>query len=748
VIEETRLGRTSARRRLAPIVVVALAWLAPATAFAADPVALSVGHTDAVAPAYEADALVMKVKDDTTGGPPVFRDPADVVFHVKAPESEVEVPANPSFAFLGEPGSPLWLLPMTQDPDLLWPGFSSEQITPGVLEGDALSWRLTGVDGPGRVFLFEIGSFGTVSSSFRSDQPLPQSKAMSTGVHAHYNWAFTAPGRYTLTFEVTGTRAGGGQLTTGEVDYTFVIGGFGDLGVELAIDGLRARYAPGDTVTLEAAQRPRTVLDRYDWFVKCPGDADFAAVDGAHGAVYSFPAELDGDGCQYRATVYRPDGEAIATSEPVTVRVEVPFFGGRTVLSAGHVDAVAPYYEDGALAIKVEDDTGETAVVRDPSEVVLHAKTPASEAAVPALEDFAFLGQAGDPVWILPQLQNEEILWAGFSSESIPLGAFAGDELTWTVTDVDGPGHAFLYVEDWLGLPVHRFRSDEPLPQSVTMRTDTHDHFNWAFTAPGRYTLTFKIAGTPVGGGEISSGEAAYQVLIGSYEDLGVRLIVSGAAGERTPGDEVTLTAVQDPRTDLDRYRWFRRCEPAGDYAEVPEASAAGYSFTAQAADDGCRYTAAVYDADRQIAESDPVTLEIRTEPEDPADPQPGPDPTPNPGPGPGTGNEPAGPPVTPRPPAVEPRRPAVRLRAATLRRRILSVRLRSSMKGRATVQLLRNGRVVARGAARSLPKGTHTVRFNLNRALKPGRYRVRVRVVAGGGSTTRTIALRIPKRR
>jgi surface-anchored protein len=747
VIGKTRLGRISAGRRPAATVVVALALLAPAKAFAGESVALSVGHTDAVAPTYESGALMMQVKDDTAGLP-VFRDPGDVVFHVKAPESEIDVPANPSFAFLGEPGSTVWLLPQVQEPDLLWPGFSSEQIASGVLEGNALSWRLTGVDGPGRVYLFETGSFGEVVMSFRSDQPLPQSKAMAVGVHAHYNWAFTAPGRYTLTFEVTGTRAGGGQLTTGEVAYTFVVGGFGDLGVELAIGEVRDRYAPGDTVTLEAAQRPRTVLDRYDWLVKCPGDAGFAAVDGAHGAAHSFPAELDGDGCQYRATVSAPDGEAIATSEPVTVRVEVPFFGGLTALSAGHVDAVAPHYEDGALVITVKDDIGDEEIVRDPSDVVLHAKTPASEVVVPEHEDFAFLGAPGDPIWILPQLQNPEILWAGFSSESIPPGAFAGDQLTWTLTDADGPGDAFLYVEDWLGLPIHRFGTDQPLPQSVTMPTSTHDHFNWAFTALGRYTLTFEIAGTPVGGSELRSGEVEYQVLVGGYADLGVRLSVSGAAGELTPGDEVTLTAGQDPRTDLDRYRWLRRCDATGDYAVVPDASAAAYSFTVQAADDDCRYKAAVHDTDdATIAESDPVTLQVRTEPEDP-DPDPSPGPGPEPMPSPGPGNEPAGPPATPRPPAVERRPPALRLRAATLRKRTLRVRLRSSSRGRATVRILRKRRVVARSKARTVRKGTHTVRFKLNRALKPGRYRVRVRLVARDRATVRTIRVRARKRR
>ena len=51
-----------------------------------------------ILPQTQKPVLLWPGNDDTAGGPPVFRDPGDVVFHAKAPESEVPVPAVPQFA--------------------------------------------------------------------------------------------------------------------------------------------------------------------------------------------------------------------------------------------------------------------------------------------------------------------------------------------------------------------------------------------------------------------------------------------------------------------------------------------------------------------------------------------------------------------------------------------------------------------------------------------------------------------------
>ena len=145
---------------LATVVLVALS---PGTA-SADRVTLSSGHVDAIAPILENGALALRVEDETAGGPAVMRDPDDVLLHVK-PEARMPVPAGlpPSFAFLGAPGSDVWILPQVQDPALLWAGWSSEGIAAGAFREEGLTWTLNRVEAPGPVQPFENGPLGDVA---------------------------------------------------------------------------------------------------------------------------------------------------------------------------------------------------------------------------------------------------------------------------------------------------------------------------------------------------------------------------------------------------------------------------------------------------------------------------------------------------------------------------------------------------------------------------------------------------------
>jgi hypothetical protein len=171
--------------RIAAIAVVLAGWPAPAHAAR---VVLSTGHIDAVAPTLEGDDLRLLVKDGSGGGAPVPRQPDDVLFHVK-PQARMQVPdgLGPEFAFLGRPGSDIWLLPQVQDPNLLWAGWSSETIGPGAFKDDRLRWTLNSVSGPGPVQLFDSGAFGEPRVFFDSGNGLPDTDLRPVGSHAHFN---------------------------------------------------------------------------------------------------------------------------------------------------------------------------------------------------------------------------------------------------------------------------------------------------------------------------------------------------------------------------------------------------------------------------------------------------------------------------------------------------------------------------------------------------------------------------------
>ncbi|MGN9779677.1 choice-of-anchor M domain-containing protein [Micromonospora sp. H33] len=309
---------------VAGAVVVAGTVLAPTAASAAEKVVLSKGHTDAVDVRYEGGALSLKVNDDTVS-PAVKRDPADVTFQV-LPEAAMAVPDDPRFAFLGPAGSQTWLLPMTQDPDLLWPGWNTTTLDSGVFEGNKVRLSLVDVQGPGNVTLFTQDSFGGPIIKFRGDDGLPDAIDVPVKTHAHSNWAFSALGSYTLKFQADATLTNGTTVSTGPVDYSFVVGELpgGGPQVSLSVSGMADEYQPNDTVTLTAVQTPQTELDHYHWFSKCPGAADWTVIPGEAGASYSFTATRELNACEYVAKLYDNDHAVAATSEPVTLWVAFP----------------------------------------------------------------------------------------------------------------------------------------------------------------------------------------------------------------------------------------------------------------------------------------------------------------------------------------------------------------------------------------------------------------------------------------
>ncbi|SMD18059.1 choice-of-anchor M domain-containing protein [Lentzea albidocapillata] len=178
------------------------------------------GHVDAVAPRLLPDGLHIQVKDGTVAGTTTWREPADVELKATS-ASRTALPASPELAFLGAAGKQVFLLPQTQRADVLWAGWSTEELRPADVSGP-VTWSLTAVEGPGAFGLFTTGSFGEPTVLFNSTDGLPDVQSVPLGTHAHANWVFAEPGRYRLTFTATAPGAGG-PLTDTET-YTFTIG--------------------------------------------------------------------------------------------------------------------------------------------------------------------------------------------------------------------------------------------------------------------------------------------------------------------------------------------------------------------------------------------------------------------------------------------------------------------------------------------------------------------------------------------
>jgi surface-anchored protein len=177
---------------------------------------------------------------------------------------------------------------------------------------------------------------------------------------------------------------------------------------------------------------------------------------------------------------------AVAAITTVAVTATPAHAGGTrdVVLATGHVDVIGVAYEDGELDLHVHDEENDAEY--QPGEVTLQA-LPAAETTVPADPAFGFLGAPGDPVWILPQLENPDLLFAGLATEEIEAGDLAGDQVQVTLA-VIGPGDVAVYIEDELGLPSEiLFDTDDGSRDMFTLTAGGHVHANWAFSEPGNY---------------------------------------------------------------------------------------------------------------------------------------------------------------------------------------------------------------------------------------------------------------------
>ena len=83
-------------------------------------VVLEQGHID-FGPTLATGKWKIQIHDDT-GDVSYWRMPSDVVMHVND-KAIMPMPSGDTHSFIGEqPGTPLWVIPQTQNPDVVWVG--------------------------------------------------------------------------------------------------------------------------------------------------------------------------------------------------------------------------------------------------------------------------------------------------------------------------------------------------------------------------------------------------------------------------------------------------------------------------------------------------------------------------------------------------------------------------------------------------------------------------------------------------
>lgn len=187
--------------------VALLAAAGPAGAGTSSLTVLDRGHTDVFGVAYEAGELHLHVHHETAGE----LEPCDTLLVVRG-QAATTVPADPAYSFLGEAGDTVWILPDTNDPELLFAGWGAEELPTGVFTGDQVRLDITGVFGAGELSLFTVDDFGAPNVLADSGDPAPDALTVTAGGHGHLNWGFTEPGWYRVDVTASGTLTDGSAV--------------------------------------------------------------------------------------------------------------------------------------------------------------------------------------------------------------------------------------------------------------------------------------------------------------------------------------------------------------------------------------------------------------------------------------------------------------------------------------------------------------------------------------------------------
>lgn len=198
--------------------------------------------------------------------------------------------------------------------------------------------------------------------------------------------------------------------------------------------------------------------------------------------------------------------------------------GAAVVLDDGHVDYGARMI-GGGLQSQVKDGTTGSVVWREPADV-LFVLVPEARTTIPAGSKIGFLGPPGSTFWMIPQVQQSGVLWAGWNTEEIGPSQVSG-QVNWRLDAVEGPGRVAVFQTGAFGQPDVIFDSADGLPDARSIPLGTHAHGNWAFGAPGEYRLTFTMSAERATGGITSDAET-----------LAVRVEEGSANPGPDPGEE------------------------------------------------------------------------------------------------------------------------------------------------------------------------------------------------------------------
>nr|WP_255713855.1 choice-of-anchor M domain-containing protein [Corynebacterium sp. ACRQP] len=479
-------------------------------------------HNDALYGTYKNDKLTVMAVDGQQ-----VTDQEKVCFRL-APDADAEgndvstltVPEDGSLDFLGEPGSTVWAAPQSADWTDSWrpiwsglgafdPAHEAGEIPDNFVD-DVMHFDLVEMDGPGDVNVFFSSRVGDPERLFSSADEDMRTITYDVGGHGHFTWTFSEPGIYEMTWQGRAELKGGGVERSEPVTQYWLVGDDTTVGLpEGTTTDLRTPNTTEETTTAS----PTT---------------------SAKPSPKPAPRPTS-------STTSQPTSTTAPTTAPTpTSTGSAAAEDRRKLIEAGHMDMALAAEGSSIGAVLIDDSDPHNQAKRESGSFIF-AVPDAAKKTLPegARESFP---EPPEEMWILPQAQEKNLPWLGFSTTRVGAGALSqGSKVTVSMRDVSGPGRIYTWHEDLRGLRVELDSGDAS--KQIEYPVNAHDHQGFGFTEPGVYTATFTFAGTSASGEDFSEDLVA-TFAVGDESVAAARdgrLGVAGAGGAGASKGKLTL---------------------------------------------------------------------------------------------------------------------------------------------------------------------------------------------------------------
>ncbi|MGA7149489.1 MAG: choice-of-anchor M domain-containing protein [Microbacterium sp.] len=597
----------------------ALAAVAPAVKD--DPILIDTGHVDAFNLVLnEDDSVRLVLKEDVTGSH-VLRTPESVELFIK---SQSIVTGLPAVAL--PPGAPadLYHLPITQDNELLWPGWDTQSVQ-AAYPGAKTEFDVA-VAGPGDVFIWTQGPFGDPRSLLvGGGYKLPATINQPFPAHTHANWGFTEPGAYSFTVTARVTSADGTRTSTSNTaEYSFTVAPAPET---LAVTGAENPVDAGSQLTLTAAQAPASsTFSAYQWQTRASADAEWADVAGATAVNLTVTAA---EGAQYRALIsggrdFSTGAEVplTVTSQPVTIAIKadpvVPQIGIAPLSHHYHsgspikltLTTTTPDALSGDIRWYLQREDQDAPVALGGAAGPTHSLT-AEQALHGAKVTAELVGESGAVLATAPARTIDVDDHGAAPLQKVAIQGLAGQyesgetaTLTATVTPASVLNRYEWYVQE----------QGETSPTLVPGENDA----DLSFEVTEQFSGAAVIARLTYDDGRAYSESAPVIIKVHDPDEIpATDLMIETNRDEDDywTGQTATLTAKQSTATGLTAYRWLAKLPGTSEFTAVDGQTAEQYKFKPTLTNSGVQVKVQLLLDGEIHAESDAVTITAQVRP-------------------------------------------------------------------------------------------------------------------------------------